>query len=119
MTVILRWLRAHLPYVWVSRRKAIPLPWRQRPSQAQPQRIEQAAVALGARRIAAERLAHLRRAGRADRALGAVEVQAGSVERQAAEGEQGADLGLGIGQQRLVGLPRSEERRVGKECRSR
>src|SRR5689334_756080 len=78
-----------------------------------PQRIEQRAVARAACRVAAQRLAHLHRARRAHVALGAVELEAGLLERQAEEVEQGADALLRLRDEILVhalvhmrGMPR-------------
>ena len=53
--------------------------------------------------FAADRAAHLLRAGGAHRALVLVEAQAGGVEVEAERGEQGADFGFGIVDQRVRG----------------
>src|SRR5690606_31012925 len=82
-------------------------------SQRLAQWIEQAAVGGGARGVPPQRLPDLGRAGGAHAAPGAVELEAGRVERQAAGGEQGADRGLRIGQQRLV-AEQVDARRVAR-----
>src|SRR5581483_155817 len=72
-------------------------------AQTLAQSIQLVAIQRGARRVAADRLPHLRGTRRAlHRARGLVEFETGGIERQLAELQQAANFRLGIGDQSFV-----------------
>ena len=77
---------------------------KRRQTEVLTQRIEQGAVFVRARRVAADRLTHLARARRGDAAFGGVKMQAAFLERQIAELQQLANLRFRISNHVLVHL---------------